>query len=245
MRTALVTGAGQGIGAAVARRLAAEGVAVVVNDRHEDWADRTVHAITADGGAAIAVAGDVSLEETASSCVASALRWRGGLDYAFNNAGVPGVIAPVADYPMAVFWRVLQVNLGGVLTCMKAEIAAMREGGGGAIVNAASAAVSGGVAGSSAYAASKHAIVGLTKSAALDHAVDGIRVNAVAPGLVDSGFVSEIDQHRFAQGHPVGRAAHPDEVAAAVCWLLSGPSSFVTGSVLAVDGGLSAQVAGL
>jgi NAD(P)-dependent dehydrogenase (short-subunit alcohol dehydrogenase family) len=137
---------------------------------------------------------------------------------------------------------VMQVNVGGVLACMQAEIAIMREQGGGSIVNAASAAVFGGVRGSSAYAASKHAIVGLTKSAALDHAGDGIRINAVAAGLVDTGFVSGMDIERFGRAHPIGRGAKPSEIAAAVCWLLSDAAAFVTGSVLSVDGGLTAEV---
>jgi NAD(P)-dependent dehydrogenase (short-subunit alcohol dehydrogenase family) len=242
---ALVTGGGRGIGAAVVRRLAAEGVAVVVNDKHAGEADAIAREIVDAGGAAVAVPGDVARLETAAECVEVAVRRWGRLRFAYNNAAVPGVRAAAGDYPVDTFWRVMQVNLGGVLNCMQAEIAAMRSGGGGAIVNAASAAVDGGVAGSSAYAASKHAIVGLTKSAALDHAADGIRVNAIAPGLVDTGFVSGLDRAGFAAAHPAGRMGRAEEVADAVCWLLTGGSSFVTGTVLAVDGGLTARVAGL
>jgi NAD(P)-dependent dehydrogenase (short-subunit alcohol dehydrogenase family) len=241
-RVAFVSGGGRGIGQAVAQALAAAGVGVVVNDRDRVRAEGTVAAIEGAGGSATIALGDVSKPADAARCVTMCLDWGGRLDVAYNNAGVPGVIAPAGDYPYETFWRVLQVNLGGVLACMQAEIAIMREFGGGSIVNAASAAVFGGVRGSSAYAASKHAIVGLTKSAALDHAADGIRVNAVAPGLVDTGFVSGMDIERFGRAHPIGRAATPAEIAAAVCWLLSDASAFVTGTVLSVDGGLSAEV---
>ena len=241
-RVAFVSGGGRGIGQAVAQELAATGVGVVVNDRDRSRAEATVAQIERAGGSATIALGDVSKGADAARCVAACVEWGGRLDYAYNNAAVPGVIAPAGDYPYDTFWRVLQVNLGGVLACMQAEIAIMRENGGGSIVNAASAAVFGGVRGSSAYVASKHAIVGLTKSAALDHADDGIRINAVAPGLVDTGFVSDMDIDRFARTHPIGRGAKPSEIAAAVCWLLSDASSFVTGSVLSVDGGLSAEV---
>ncbi|MQA03261.1 MAG: SDR family oxidoreductase [Streptosporangiales bacterium] len=244
-RVGFVSGAGRGIGAAVALRLADGGAAVVVNDRDPQAAAATVAAVEAAGGTALAATGDVSRTDEAARCVAVAQREFGRLDYAYNNAAVPGVIAPTADYPAATFWRVMQVNLGGVLGCLQAEVQSMRETGGGSIVNAVSAAVAGGVAGSAAYAASKHAVVGLTKSAALDHAADDVRVNAVAPGLVDTGFVRDIDQARFADAHPVGRRARTEEIAAAVCWLLTDSASFVTGTVLAVDGGLTAQVAGL
>jgi len=241
-RIAFVSGGGRGIGQAVAQALAADGVGVVVNDRDQPRAEATVAEIERAGGSAVIAPGDVSNWADAARCVAACLEWGGRLDYAYNNAAVPGVIAPAGDYPQETFWRVLQVNLGGVLACMQAEIAIMREQGGGSIVNAASAAVFGGVRGSSAYAASKHAIVGLTKSAALAHAGDGIRINAVAPGLVDTGFVSGMDIERFGRAHPLGRAARPAEIAAAVCWLLGDGSAFVTGSVLSVDGGLSAEV---
>jgi len=242
-RVAFVSGGGRGIGRAVAQQLAATGAGVVVNDRDRSRAEAAVAEIERAGGSATIAVGDVSNAADAARCVTTCLDWGGRLDYAYNNAAVPGIIAPAGDYPYDTFWRVLQVNVGGVLACMQAEIAIMREYGGGSIVNAASAAVFGGVRGSSAYAASKHAIVGLTKSAALDHASDGIRINAIAPGLVDTGFVSGLDIEQFAGIHPIGRGAEPSEIAAAVCWLCSDAASFVTGSVLSVDGGLSAKVA--
>jgi NAD(P)-dependent dehydrogenase (short-subunit alcohol dehydrogenase family) len=199
---ALVTGGGRGIGAAVARRLAAEGVAVVVNEKHAGEADAIAREIVDGGGTAVAVPGDVARPETAAECVEVAVRRWGRLRFAYNNAAVPGVRAAAGEYPVDTFWRVMQVNLGGVLNCMQAEIAAMRSGGGGAIVNAASAAV-------------------------------------------DTGFVSGLDRAGFAAAHPAGRIGRAEEIADAVCWLLTGGSSFVTGTVLAVDGGLTARVAGL
>jgi NAD(P)-dependent dehydrogenase (short-subunit alcohol dehydrogenase family) len=239
-RVAFVTGGGRGIGAATARRLATAGVAVVVADRDLDAARAVADEI---GGLAVRV--DVSRVAEVDAAVDRAVEWGGRLDLAYNNAGVTGVRAEVADYPDDVFWRVQRVNVGGVLACMRAELRHMLAAGGGSIVNAASGAGTGGVALSSAYVASKHAVVGLTKTAAVEYASRGVRVNAVAPGLVRTGLVKEIDQSAFAAAHPIGRPAAPEEVAEAVWWLLDGGSSFVTGVIMPVDGGLVAQVPGL
>jgi NAD(P)-dependent dehydrogenase (short-subunit alcohol dehydrogenase family) len=239
-RVAFVTGAGRGIGAATARRLARAGVAVAVADR-----DLAAARSVADEIGGLAVQVDVARPDEVEDAVDQAVAWGGGLHFAYNNAGVTGVRAAMADYPGDVFWRVQQVNVGGVFNCMRAELRHMSAAGGGSIVNAASGAGIGGVALSSAYVASKHAIVGLTKTAAIEYAAQGIRVNAVAPGLVRTGLVREVDRSSFAAAHPIGRAAEPEEVAEAVWWLLDGRSSFVTGAVVPVDGGLVAQVPGL
>ncbi|MGB3440703.1 MAG: SDR family oxidoreductase [Actinophytocola sp.] len=237
-RVAFVTGGGRGIGAATARRIAREGVAVAVADRDLDAARAVADDI---GGLALHV--DVSDTAEVAAAVDRTVAWGGGLHLAYNNAGVTGVRAELADYPDDVFWRVQRVNVGGVLACMRAQLPHLLAAGGGAIVNAASGAGLGGVARSSAYVASKHAIVGLTKTAAVEYAARGIRVNAVAPGLVRTGLVGGLDD--FAAAHPIGRAAEPEEVAEAVWWLLDDRSSFVTGTVVPVDGGLLAAVPGL
>jgi NAD(P)-dependent dehydrogenase (short-subunit alcohol dehydrogenase family) len=236
-RVAFVTGGGRGIGAATARRIAREGVAVVVADRDLDAARAVAEDI---GGLALQV--DVSDTAAVEAAVERAVEWGGGLHLAYNNAGVTGTRAELADYPDDVFWRVQHVNVGGVLACMRAQLPHLLAAGGGAIVNAASGAGFGGVARSAAYVASKHAIVGLTKTAAVEYAARGVRINAVAPGLVRTELVRDLDG--FAEAHPVGRAAEPEEVAEAVWWLLDS-APFVTGTVLPVDGGLLAPVPGL
>lgn len=239
-RVAFVTGGGRGIGAATARRLAAEGVRVAVADRDGEAARAVAAEI--DG---LALEVDVSRAGEVEAAVDRAVEWGGGLHYAYNNAGVTGVLADLADYPEDVFWRVQRVNVGGVLAGMRAELRHLLAVGGGSIVNAASGAGLAGVAHASAYVASKHAIVGLTRTAAVEYAARGVRVNAVAPGLVRTGLVREVDRSAFAAAHPAGRPAEPEEVAEVVWWLLDGGSSFVTGTVLPVDGGLLAQVPGL
>ncbi|MFL6119020.1 SDR family NAD(P)-dependent oxidoreductase [Actinophytocola sp.] len=239
-----MTGGGRGIGAATAVRLARSGVAVVVADRDAEAARAVAGRIWTTGGEALPVEVDVAHTDQVEAAVERAVSWGGGLHLAYNNAGVPGVRAPLAEYPDDVFWRVQRVNVGGVLACMRAELRHMLAGGGGAIVNAASGAGIGGVASSAAYVASKHAVVGLTKTAAVEYAARGIRVNAVAPGLVRTALVEGLADSAFAAAHPAGRAAEPEEVAEAVWWLLEG-APFVTGAVLTVDGGLLAQVPGL
>ncbi|TDV57532.1 SDR family NAD(P)-dependent oxidoreductase [Actinophytocola oryzae] len=237
-RVAFVTGGGRGIGAATARRLAAAGVAVVVADRDLDAARAVAAAV--DG---LAVRVDVSRPDEVDAAVDEAVAWGGGLHFAYNNAGVPGVRAELGVYPDEVFWRVQRVNVGGVFACMRAELRHMLAAGGGSIVNAASGAGVGGVAGAGAYVASKHAVIGLTRTAAVEYASRGVRVNAVAPGLVRTAMVDGLED--FEAAHPIGRAATPEEVAEAVWWLLDGGSSFVTGAVVPVDGGLTAQIPGL
>ena len=241
-KTALVTGAGSGIGEAIARDLAASGAAVVVADLQEDAAQKVADRIAAAGGKAVAAAGDVSSPETVAALVDVAMR-NGGLHLLVNNAGIGGESAPTGEYPLASWAKVIDINLNAVFFGLRFGIPAMLQSGGGAIVNMASILGSVGFAGSPAYVAAKHGMVGLTKSAALEYAAQGIRVNAVGPGFIDtpllSGFDDAARQFLIAR-HPVGRLGKAEEVSALVLFLLSEQASFITGSYHLVDGGYCA-----
>jgi NAD(P)-dependent dehydrogenase (short-subunit alcohol dehydrogenase family) len=229
---ALVTGGANGIGAAVVRALKRPGVDVVIADRD----------IGATPGHVVDVSDAVAVAEMVREMVFD----YGGLGAACNCAGVTGVRASLGDYPERVFSRVMAVNAGGVFNCLRSQLPAIAASGGGAIVNVASGAASLGVPGAGAYVASKHAVAGLTRTAAIEYAAQGVRVNAVAPGFVRTAAV-ELDEGeaRFIAAHPTGRAVDTDEVAAVVAWLMLEAPASLTGAVIPVDGGLTAQVAGL
>jgi NAD(P)-dependent dehydrogenase (short-subunit alcohol dehydrogenase family) len=233
---ALVTGGANGIGAAVVRRLAASGARVVI-------ADRDLPGEGSRSGRVEPHRVDVSDFGAVDALVAEIVERHGRLDYACNCAGVTGVRAEVADYPEAVFRRVLDVDAGGVFACMRAELGAMAPRGAGRVVNIASGAAALGVAGSSAYVAAKHAVAGLTRTAAIEYAARGIAVNAVSPGLVLTDAV-DLDVESFVAAHPSGRAVTAEEIAEVVAWLLFYSPPQLTGALIPVDGGLTAQVAG-
>ncbi|WP_172292292.1 SDR family NAD(P)-dependent oxidoreductase [Pseudoruegeria sp. HB172150] len=244
-KSAIVTGAASGIGAAIARELAAGGAKVLVADLHEGPAEDMCKEIRDAGGTAEPFAVDVSKPEQVEAMVAKAVDLWGGLDMAVNNAGIGGPAAPVGEYPLDGWHQVIGVNLNGVFYGCRYEIAAMEKSGGGAIVNIASILGSVGFAQSSAYVTAKHGVVGLTKNAALEYSAKGIRVNAVGPAfiktpLIDSAMTDE-QQQGLAGMHPIGRLGQPEEVAALVCFLLSDRASFITGSYHLVDGAYTAQ----
>lgn len=244
-KVALVTGAGSGIGAACARRLASAGAQVVLTDRHPDGVKEVAAQIERDGGAAIALEADVTDPDAIERAVQAAVGTFGRLDLAVNNAGITAGREPVGTTPAEDWQRVLDVNLSGVFYSMRAEIAAMLhgDGGGGSIVNMASVFGTVGFAGSAPYVAAKHGVIGLTKTAALEYATRRIRVNAVAPGFVDTPLL-HVDGRRqrgAALMAPINRLGTAEEVAEVVVFLLSDRASLVTGSVYLADGGLSAR----
>jgi NAD(P)-dependent dehydrogenase (short-subunit alcohol dehydrogenase family) len=247
-KVALITGGSSGIGRSVAVALAERGGRVVIADVDSDGGDRTVRELKDAGRETLFIKTDVADAVQVKAAVEKAVSAYGRLDCAFNNAGLMGSPAARVSEGTEENWdRVIDINLKGAWLCMKYEIRAMRKQGGGAIVNAASAAGMSGAFASAPYIASKHGIVGLTKAAALECAQQGIRVNAVCPGYIRTPMLEKltriapaIEQHLI-EREPMGRLGTPEEVATAVLWLLSDEASFVTGHALVVDGGILAD----
>jgi NAD(P)-dependent dehydrogenase (short-subunit alcohol dehydrogenase family) len=242
-RTALVTGAGSGLGQAAARLLAGRGAKIVVADVNEAGGAETVEQCVAAGSEAVFVRTDVTVEADVQVAVAAAVdRW-GRLDAAINNAGTTGPTKPTAEYSLEEWNQVVALNLTGVFLGLKYEIPQMVAQGGGAIVNTSSGAGLMGFAGLPGYVATKHGVLGLTKASALEYVKAGVRINAVCPGSTRTPMLEgwmggdPAIEAAMANSAPIGRLARPEEIAEGMVWLLSDAASFMVGHALAVDGG--------
>jgi len=239
----VITGGSSGIGRATALAFAREGARVAVASRRAEESEETVRLVKAEGGDAMFVKTDVTKAAEVETLIAKTVEGYGGLNYAFNNAGIEGdAFVPIEKYSEATWDQVIDINLKGVFLSMKYElphIVARR----GAIVNMASIAGLAGTRVGGAYAASKHGVVGLTKAAAMENAEKGVRINAVAPAVIRTPMADRAFFHDSAitaavtGRHPMGRVGFPEEVASAVVWLCSKNASFTTGHTLPVDGG--------
>ena len=240
-KVALVTGGASGIGAAAVKRYAQSGAKVVIADINGSAAEDYANTIRAEGGAAMGFSCDVSDEAQVKNLIAFAVETFGGLDYAFNNAGIIGFDGNLTGTFTAENWtKTLEVNLTGVFNCLKHELAYMAEHGGGSIVNNSSSAGLFAAKAGAAYGATKHGVIGLTKTAAKEYLAKGVRVNAVCPGGVATPLLEDMLGMAIPEIAPGGETpavAAPEKIAEAVMWLSSPASAFVIGQALLVDGG--------
>ncbi|MGF1551834.1 MAG: SDR family NAD(P)-dependent oxidoreductase [Paracoccaceae bacterium] len=239
----LVVGASSGIGHAAARLFAEEGAAVAVVARRKDRLDTLGAGIETTGGRALAIEADVTVAADHERMVAETVAAFGRLDLAFNNAGTIGAFAPMAEQDEDDWDRTITTNLKAVWLSVRAEAQAMRETGGGAIVNTSSWLAVGALAGSTVYSASKAGLDGLVRPAALELAPLGIRINNINPGGIDTEMTREAFRHdeavldAFGRSHPIGRMGTPRETAELACFLLSDRAANITGQSILVDGG--------
>ena len=243
-RSAIVTGAGSGIGRAVAHLLAVNGASVLVAEINEGVAQKVVDEIHKLGGIAEKFIGDVTNPSFCEGAVAAA-NIMAPLRIAVNNAGIGGEAANIGDYSLESWRSVIEVNLNSVFYGLKFQLPSIASNGGGAIVNMSSVLGSVGFATSAAYVTAKHGLVGMTRNAALEYGAQKVRINAVGPGFIHTPLVDanldDATQTFLAEKHALGRLGEPEEVAAFVAFLVSDAASFISGSYHLIDGGYAAQ----
>jgi NAD(P)-dependent dehydrogenase (short-subunit alcohol dehydrogenase family) len=242
----LITGALTGIGRATAFAFAQEGARVVVSGRRDDAGEALAIELRATGAEVEFIRADVRHENDVQNLVDKTVARFGRLDVAVNNAGTEGKPGPVTEQTAESYAATFDTNVLGVVLSMKHELRVMQAQGSGSIVNLSSTAGQRGVAGASLYTASKHAVEGLTKSAALEGAAFGVRVNAIAPGPIETAmldrFTGNADRKAgLVAGVPLKRAGRPEEIADAIVFVASAKASFITGQVIAVNGGKTAS----
>jgi meso-butanediol dehydrogenase/(S,S)-butanediol dehydrogenase/diacetyl reductase len=245
-KVAVITGGGSGIGRATALLFSREGASVVVSDYNTEKGKETVLDIERSGGKGFFIEADVSQSKQVDALVSGALDAYGRSDILFNNAGIL-FFGTILETDEETWNRIMAVNLTGTFLCSRAVVPHMRKNGGGSIINmTSSTGAHDAAANSAAYVTSKGGVALLTKCMAIDHAKDNIRVNAIAPGPTDTSMLrdnlSEEQIHAFQDTFPMKRLGRPQELANTVLFLASGEASFITGAVISVDGGQTAQV---
>lgn len=248
-KVVLVTGAAGGIGSAACGVLAEAGARLVISDIARDAGEALAEALRAAGHEAVFAAADLASEAQIKDLVASAMARFGRLDGAFNNAGMEQHNTPIDQLTLEQWDSVIRIDLTAVFLCIKHQVPAMLESGGGSIVNTASGLGQIAIPNAAEYVAAKHGVIGITRAAAADYGARGIRVNAILPGIVrtpmierlasDPTFGAHIEKLRMR--HLMQRFAEPHEIGEAAKWLLSDGASFVNGIALAVDGGALAN----
>jgi NAD(P)-dependent dehydrogenase (short-subunit alcohol dehydrogenase family) len=244
-KVALITGAGSGIGRAIACLYALEGAKVVVSDIDEKGGNETVQLILKDGGDAFFIRADTSKASDHQKLVEESIQKYGALHIAVNNAGIGGPLAPVGEYPIPGWDQVIAVNLTGVFLGMHVQIPTIIKHGGGNVINISSILGKVATATSPAYTAAKHGVIGLTESAAIAYATQNVRVNSIGPGYILTPLLTKTLDPKtlgaIANLHPVARLGKASEVAELALFLASDKASFITGSYFNVDGGYLAQ----